>query len=105
MEGGTYEALPFAEEDRLEVVLLPLLVPIDLGEELRSEVAGKALEGKGREELTCRHLLIVLLGDESLHHPLTLLEALEAYGAQLGDQPVAEVFVRDRGLAGGIVVV
>jgi len=49
MEGGTYEALPFAEEDRLEVVLLPLLVPIDLGEDLRSEVAGKALEGEGGE--------------------------------------------------------
>ena len=81
MEGGTYEALPFAEEDRLEVVLLPLFVPIDLGEELRSEVAGKALEGEGSEELTCRLLVIVLLGDEGLHHPLALLEALEAYGA------------------------
>ena len=42
VEGRTDEASPIAEEDGLEVVLLPLLVPVDIGEFFGGELVGEA---------------------------------------------------------------
>ena len=103
MEGGTDQACAIAEEDRLEVILLPLLIPVDIGQLLRRKRIGEACDGEAIEELAGRVSVVLLRRDEGLQLVGILLKAIEAQGPQLGDKPVAEIFITER--RGGAIVV
>ena len=49
VEGSTYEASLLAQYDGLEVVLLPLLIPVDVGHLLAAVAELHALEDRRRE--------------------------------------------------------
>ena len=103
MEGCTDQACAIAEEDGLEVILLPLLIPIDIGQLLRRKRIGEACDGEAIEELTGRVSVVLLRRDEGLQLVGILLEAIEAQRPQLGDKPVAKVFITE--LRGSTIVV
>ena len=103
MEGCTDQARAITEEDGLEVILLPLLIPVDVGQLLRRKRIGEACDGEAIEELAGRVSIILLRRDEGLQLVGILLEAIEAQGPQLGDEPVAKVFITER--RGGAIVV
>ncbi len=103
MEGCTDQARTITEEDRLEVILLPLLIPVNIRQLLRRERIGEACDGKGIEELAGHVSVVLLRRDEGLQLVGMLLEAIEAQGPQLGDEPVAKIFITER--RGGAIVV
>ena len=103
MEGCTDQAYAITEEDGLEVILLPLLIPVDVGQLLRRKRIGEARDGEGIEELASRVSVVLLRRDEGLQLVGILLEAIEAQGPQLGDEPVAKILITKR--RGGTIVV
>ena len=103
MEGCTDQACTITEEDRLEVILLPLLIPINVGQLLRRKRIGEASDGEGIEELAGRVSVVLLRRDEGLQLVGILLEAIKAQRPQLGDEPVAKIFITER--RGGAIVV
>ena len=103
MEGCTDQAYAITEEDGLEVILLPLLIPVDVGQLLRRKRIGEACDGEGIEELAGRVSIVLLRRDEGLQLVGILLKAIEAQGPQLGDEPVAKVFITK--IRGGAIVV
>ena len=78
MEGCTDQACAIAEEDGLEVILLPLLIPVDVGQLLRRKRIGEVCDGEAIEELAGRVSVILLRRDEGLQFVGILLEAIEA---------------------------
>ena len=103
MEGCTDQACAITEEDGLEVILLPLLIPVDVGQLLRRKRIGEARDGEAIEELAGRVSIILLRRDEGLQLVGILLKAIEAQRPQLGDEPVTKVFITER--RGGTIVV
>ena len=78
MEGRTDQARAVTEEDRLEVILLPLLIPVDVGQLLRRKRIGEVCDGEAIEELAGRVSVILLRRDEGLQFVGILLEAIKA---------------------------
>ena len=97
MEGCSDKASTFTEDYRLEVVLLPLLIPIDVGQFLQLCLVGEARDREVRQKLVSSFLIIIICEDEGLDIAFALLEAIVADFTQLGDQPVSEVFVSEGG--------
>ena len=85
VEGGTYEASLLAQYDGLEVVLLPLLIPVDVGHLLAAVAELHALEDGRREQLRERLVALDELGGDIGQQVLAALavEAVEAYGGEL----------------------
>ena len=103
MEGCTDQACAIAEEDGLEVILLPLLIPVDVGQLLRFERIGETCDGEAIEELAGHVSIVLLRRDEGLQLVGILLKAIEVQGPQLGDEPVAKILITER--RGGAIVV
>ena len=78
MEGCTDQARTITEEDGLEVILLPLLIPVDIGQLLRRKRIGEACDREGIKELAGRVSVILLRRDEGLQFVGILLEAIKA---------------------------
>ena len=88
VEGCSDEARTFTEEDGLEVVLLPLLIPVDVGEFLEVEGVGKARHGEGVKYLLRARSIVLVTGDKGSDEAGLLLEAIEAHRTELRDEPV-----------------